>query len=115
MPHDVSFGNYLCDGFARDFTAADGQGVMAAASHRVAVRLLGQDDQARQPLRFLERLLHAGLCACGDLYTHRDSIAALLVPWFAWRTVADQAAAFAGTSVSWALLRNLTGRPGSRY
>lgn len=69
MPQDVSFGNYLCDGFARHFTAAD---------------------------------------------THRDSIAALLVPWFAGRAVADQAAAFAGPSVSWALLRNLTGRPGSR-
>jgi hypothetical protein len=34
--------------------------------------------------------------------THRVTLAALLAPWFARRTVADLAAAFAGTSVPWA-------------
>jgi 2-methylfumaryl-CoA isomerase len=46
---------------------------------------------------------------CSDLYTHRETIAALLAPWFSRRTVADLAAAFAGTSVPWARLHNLTG------
>ena len=32
---------------------------------------------------------------------HRVTLAALLAPWFARRTVADLAAAFAGTSVPW--------------
>ena len=32
---------------------------------------------------------------------HRVMVAALLAPWFARRTVADLAAAFAGTSVPW--------------
>ena len=50
---------------------------------------------------------------CGDLYTHRATIAALLAPWFSRCTVADLAVAFAGTSVSWARLHNLTGRPGA--
>lgn len=50
----------------------------------------------------------------GDLYTHRATIAALLAPWFSRRTVADLAAAFAGTSVPWARLHNLADRPGSR-
>ena len=37
----------------------------------------------------------------GGLYPHRATLAALLAPWFARRTVADLAAAFAGTSVPW--------------
>jgi crotonobetainyl-CoA:carnitine CoA-transferase CaiB-like acyl-CoA transferase len=50
---------------------------------------------------FLERLLPADFSTRGDLYTHRVTLAALLAPWFARRTVADLAAAFAGTSVPW--------------
>jgi len=50
---------------------------------------------------FLERLLPADFSTRGDLYTHRVMLAALLAPWFARRTVADLAAAFAGTSVPW--------------
>ena len=42
------------------------------------------------------------------------SIALLLAPWFSRRTVVDLVAAFAGTSVPWARLHDLTGRPGSR-
>jgi crotonobetainyl-CoA:carnitine CoA-transferase CaiB-like acyl-CoA transferase len=50
---------------------------------------------------FLERLLPADFSTRGDLYTHRATLAALLAPWFARRTVADLATAFAGTSVPW--------------
>jgi hypothetical protein len=45
---------------------------------------------------------------------HRGAIAVLLAPWFSRRAVADLVAAFAGTSVPWARLHNLTGRPRSR-
>jgi 2-methylfumaryl-CoA isomerase len=53
---------------------------------------------------FLERALGADFSACGDLYVHRGAIALLLAPWFARRTAAGVAAAFAGTSVTWARL-----------
>ena len=63
---------------------------------------------------FLERVLYADFSAADDLHTHRGTIAALLAPWFARCTVGDLAAAFAGTSVPWARLPDLTPRPGSR-
>ena len=44
---------------------------------------------------------------------HRVTLAALLAPWFARRTVADLAAAFAGTSVPWTHADQ--GAAGSRY
>jgi 2-methylfumaryl-CoA isomerase len=50
---------------------------------------------------FLERVLSADFSTCADLHAHRGAIAALLAPWFSRRTVADLAAAFAGTSVPW--------------
>jgi 2-methylfumaryl-CoA isomerase len=75
-------------GFAREFATADGRRVMVAA-------LTWQQFT--------------------DLANHRDTIAVLLAPWFARRTIAELAAAFAGTSVPWARLHNLTSRPGSRH
>jgi 2-methylfumaryl-CoA isomerase len=101
-------------GFARDFATADGERVMVAALTRQQFVDLARTTRLGRTFAFLERLLPADFSACGDLYTHRATIAALLAPWFSRRTVADLAAAFAGTSVPWARLHNLTGRPGSR-
>lgn len=63
---------------------------------------------------FLERVLYADFSATDDLQTHRGTIAALLAPWFARRTVGDLAAAFVGTSIPWARLPHLAARPRSR-
>ena len=60
---------------------------------------------------FLERLLPADFSSLGDLYAYRVTIAKLLAPWFAGQTVADLAAAFAGTSVAWAQLQSRAGAP----
>lgn len=70
-------------------------------THQAAVRRPGQDDQVRQHHRLsgtraVRRLFHLR-----DLHAHRGAIAALLAPRFSRRTVADLAAAFAGTSVPW--------------
>jgi len=101
-------------GFTRDFATADGERVMVAALTRQQFVDLARTTRLGRTFAFLERLLRADFSTCGDLYTHRATIAALLAPWFSRRTVADLAAAFAGTSVPWARLHNLTGRPGSR-
>jgi 2-methylfumaryl-CoA isomerase len=102
------------DGFARDFATADGERVMVAITWQQFADLAKATRLART-FAFLERVLYADFSTCGDLYTHRETIAALLAPWFSRRTVADLAAAFAGTSVPWARLHNLTGRqPPSR-
>lgn len=113
--NDVRSGNPLEAGFARDFAAADGERVLVAALTSRQFADLVETTGLASIFAFLERLVGADFSACGDLYTHRDTIAALLASWFARHTVADLAAAFAGTSVPWVRLHNLTGRPGSRH
>ncbi|HET9969579.1 MAG TPA: CoA transferase [Streptosporangiaceae bacterium] len=95
-------------GFARDFATANGQRVMVAALTHQQFADLATTTRLVSTFAFLERVLNADFSTCGDLYFHRAAIATLLAPWFARRTVADLAAAFAGTSVPWALLHNLT-------
>jgi 2-methylfumaryl-CoA isomerase len=107
--HDVRRG-----GFARDFATADGGRVMVAAFTSQQFADLAKTTGRAGTFAFLERVLYADFSATDDLHTHRGTIAALLAPWFARRTVGDLAAAFAGTSVAWARLPNLTARPGSR-
>jgi 2-methylfumaryl-CoA isomerase len=97
------------DGFARDFATADGERIMVAAITRQQFADLAQATRLTRTFAFLERVLYADFSTCSDLYIHRETIAALLAPWFSRRSVADLAAAFAGTSVPWARLHNLTG------
>lgn len=96
-------------GFARDFATADGQRVMVAALTYQQFADLAGTTRLASTFAFLARVLYADFSACADLHTHRAVIAALLAPWFSRRTVADLAVAFAGTSVPWARLPNLTG------
>ena len=102
-------------GFARDFATADGERVVIVALNQRQFTDLAKATRLAGTFAFAERLLHADFSDRGDLYTHRDTIAALLAAWFARRTVADLAAVFGGTSVPWARLQNLTGRPGARH
>jgi len=88
------------DGFAREFATADGTRVrVAALTPRQFADLIGA-ARLVATFGFLERLVSADFSRCGDLYAHRATIAKLLAPWFARRTVADLTAAFAGTSVA---------------
>ena len=111
---DVRIGHYLPGGFARDFATADGETVMVAALTRQQFADLVRTARLARTFAFLERVLCADFSATDDLHAFRDTIGALLAPWFARRTVADLVAAFAGTSVPWARVHKLTGRSGSR-
>jgi 2-methylfumaryl-CoA isomerase len=111
---DVRISNHPQGGFARDFATADGERVMVAALTQQQFADLVRATRLARIFAFLERLLPADFSATDDLYTYRCTIAALLAPWFARRTVTDLAAAFAGTSVTWARLHHLSGPPGSR-
>jgi 2-methylfumaryl-CoA isomerase len=102
------------NGFAREFATADGARVMVAAHTRQQFADLARITRLVRTFAFLERVLHADFSAADDLHTHQDSIAALLVPWFARRTVADLTVALAETSVPWARLHNLSDRARSR-
>ena len=108
---DTGIGHVWHDGFARDFTTADGQRFMVAATTGQQVDDLGKTTRLAGTFAFLERLLRADFSDRGDLYAHRGVIATVLAPWFSRRTAADLAAAFAGTSVPWARLHSLNGAP----
>ena len=110
----VGLGNGWQGGFARDFATADGERVMVAALTGQQFADLAKTTRLARTFAFLERLLSADFSACGDLYTNRAAIALLLAPWFSRRTVGDLAVAFAGTSVPWARMHNLTSQPRSR-
>jgi 2-methylfumaryl-CoA isomerase len=60
----------------------------------------------------LERLLAADFGTDGDRYAHREVIAALLVPWFAGRTMAGIGERLGGTSVLWSRYRRFADLPG---
>ena len=113
--HDARTGYGWRGGFARDFATADGQRVMVAALTGRQFADLAKATRLAAAFSFLERVLRADFSTRGDLYTYRGAIAVLLAAWIARHTVADLAAAFAGTSVPWAPLHNLTGRSGSRH
>ncbi|MEO5876091.1 MAG: CoA transferase, partial [Streptosporangiaceae bacterium] len=53
----------------------------------------------------LQRLVGADFGTDGDRYRHRESIAALLEPWFAGHTLAQAAAALDASSVLWSPYR----------
>jgi 2-methylfumaryl-CoA isomerase len=105
-PHDIRNGTHPDDGFARDFATADGERVMVAALTPPQFVELAKATRLIRTFAFLERLLNADFSTGADLYAHRAAIAVLLAPWFARRTVADLAAAFAETTVPWARLHD---------
>ncbi len=113
-PDDVGIGDGWPGGFARDFATAGGERVMVAARTPQQFADLARTARLASTFAFLERVLHADFSTSGDLSTHRGAIAALLAPWFSRHTVAELAAAFAGTTVTWARLQDAADRPGSR-
>ncbi len=88
-------------GFARVFATADGERVMVAARDERQFADLAEAARLTGTFAFLERVLQADFSDVQDLYTHRHTITTMLSAWFGWRTVAELAAAFAGTSVTW--------------
>lgn len=101
-------GNHLYGGFARDFGTSDGRRIMVVtltARHFADLAALtGRSEVFAE----LERLLKADFTTDDDRYRHRETIAALVEPWFAERTLAAAGAALGRTSVLWAPYRTFT-------
>jgi 2-methylfumaryl-CoA isomerase len=97
-------GNHLYGGFARDFAVRDGRLMLVTLTRRHfddLARLTGTADQVME----LAKLVGADFGVDGDRYRHRESIAAILEPWFAARTLAEAAAALDASSVLWSPYR----------
>lgn len=94
-------GNHLYGGFARNFGTADGGTVMIVTLTPRHFADLARVTELTATLAAVAQALGADFSKDGDRYEHREVIAGLLVPWFAGHTLAEVAAAFAGTSVLW--------------
>ena len=93
--------NHLYGGFARDFRTYGGDSVMVVTLTARHFADLARATGLTETFGGLEEPLGADFANDADRYEHREVIAALLTPWFARHTLAEVAAAFAGTSVLW--------------
>ncbi|GAB2866657.1 CoA transferase [Actinocorallia aurea] len=93
-------GNHLFGGFARDFAVRDGRFMIVTLSRR-HLDDLGRATGTTEKIAELEKLVGADFSDDGDRYRHRESLAAVLEPWFAARTAAEAAEVLARTSVLW--------------
>lgn len=96
-----SLGNDLYGAFGRDFATACGRRVYVAGISLSQWRSLVDACGIADGIAALERRLGVDLKQEARRYEARADIAALLVPWFAARTLAQVGEAFAGTGVCW--------------
>ena len=85
-------GNHLYGSFASDFGTADGQRVMVVALTEGQWKALKQATGTAKVFDALEAALGVDLQVEEERYRHRETIAAILRPWFAGRDL-DQASA----------------------
>ncbi|HTZ36731.1 MAG TPA: CoA transferase [Stellaceae bacterium] len=94
-------GNDLYGSFGRDFATADGRRVMIVALTPRQWRALGRATGLGEALAAIGARLGVDLDGEAGRFTAREAIAALVAPWCAARTLAEIAAAFAGSGVLW--------------
>ena len=87
-------GNHLYGSFASDFATADGQRVMVVALTEGQWKGLKQATGTAKVFEALEAALGTDLHQEEARYRHRETIAAILRPWFAGRDLDRLIAAF---------------------
>lgn len=96
-----AIGNDLYGSFGRDFATADGHRVMIIALTPRQWRALGRTTGLADKLAMVGAMMEVDLDTESGRYQARDAIAALIARWCATKTLAEIAAAFAGTGVLW--------------
>jgi 2-methylfumaryl-CoA isomerase len=96
-----AIGNDLYGSFGRDFATADGRRVMIIALTPRQWRALGRATGLADKLAMVGTMMEVDLETEAGRYEARDAIAALLARWCAGKSLAEIAAAFAGSGVLW--------------
>ena len=104
-----AIGNDLYGSFGRDFATADGRRAMIIALTPRQWRALGRATGLADRLAMVGTAIGVDLDTESGRYEAREAIAALLAPWCAERTLAEIAAAFAGTGVLWGPFQDFVG------
>jgi 2-methylfumaryl-CoA isomerase len=94
-------GNDLYGSFGRDFATADGRRVMIIALTPRQWRALGRATGLAEALAAIGPRLGVDLDTEAGRFDARDTIAEVVAPWCAGRTLAEIEAAFAGSGVLW--------------
>ncbi len=96
-----AIGNDLYGSFGRDFATSDGRRVMIIALTPRQWRALGRATGLADKLAMVGTMMEVDLDTEAGRYEARDAIAALLARWCAGKSLAEIAAAFAGSGVLW--------------
>jgi 2-methylfumaryl-CoA isomerase len=94
-------GNDLYGSFGRDFATSDGRRVMIIALTPRQWRALGRATGLADKLAMVGAVMEVDLDTESGRYEARDAIAAFIARWCGTKTLAEIAAAFAGTGVLW--------------
>lgn len=100
-------GNHLFGSFGVDFETADGQQVMVVALTQGQWRALLQATETGPVFTALEHALDADLDDEGDRYRLRETIAAVLRPWFAQRDLPAVSEVLNRAHVLWSPYRDI--------
>ena len=101
------YGNDLYGAFGRDFATRDGRRVMVVGLTALQWNTLVQATGIADAVAALANRLRLDLADEGDRFRARDEIAALLVPWFAARDLAEVARALDAARVTWGPYRTV--------
>jgi 2-methylfumaryl-CoA isomerase len=100
-------GNHVFGSFGVDFETADGRRVMVVALTEGQWQALRDVTETGPVFVALERALNADLSREGDRYQLRETIAAVLRPWFAQRTFAQVSDLLERAHVLWGPYRDM--------
>ncbi|MGY2082780.1 CoA transferase [Blastococcus sp. SYSU DS0539] len=100
-------GNHVYGSFGTDFATADGQRLMVVALTEKQWRALCRVTATEDVFRALERALDADLDSESERYRLRETIAAVLRPWFAARTLDELAGRLDASRVLWSPYRTV--------
>jgi 2-methylfumaryl-CoA isomerase len=100
-------GNHLYGSFASDFATADGHRVMVVALTEGQWKALKQATGTAKVFEALEAALGTDLRQEEERYRHRETIAAIIGPWFAGRDLASASAELDRARVLWGPYRGM--------
>jgi 2-methylfumaryl-CoA isomerase len=102
-------GNHLYGSFGTDFACRDGQRVMTVALTGKQWDALVSVTGTKEVFAALEPALDADFTLESDRYRLRETITAVLRPWFAARTIDEVSAELDAARVLWGRYRGMTG------
>lgn len=94
-------GNYLFGAFGRDFETRDGERLILIAISPSQWKRLVQTTDIADKLPLIERALGLDFAKEGDRFKARQTLAALIEPWVAARTLSECRAALDEAGVLW--------------